>query len=113
MAIESKLNLLVVLSNLTSFLFGYRTDLLYLTNDSPPQIKVALANKLDNSAFTFVDFNTFLITPEENPLCSMPSKEDLISWPHSNSFLDLDGDCIPDIFMQKVKKVTKDGKTLF
>jgi integrin alpha FG-GAP repeat containing protein 1 len=30
-----------------------------------------------------------------------PVAGDLISAPHSNSFLDLDGDCMPDIFLQK------------
>ena len=32
-------------------------------------------------------------------MCKTPAPGDLISSPHSNSFLDLDGDCMPDIFL--------------
>jgi hypothetical protein len=30
-----------------------------------------------------------------------------ISSPHSNAYLDLNGDCMPDIFMSKVRKEGK------
>ena len=36
----------------------------------------------------------------------------MISSPHSNSYLDLNGDCIPDIFLTKVS-VDKDNKKRF
>ena len=93
----------------------YRTDLIYLSNDPQPKIKVALANKDagSNVNYSFVDFKSFLITPEEDPLCQVPSDTDLISSPHSNAFLDLDGDCIPDIFMQKIKKTSVNGTDVF
>jgi hypothetical protein len=29
----------------------------------------------------------------------------MISSPHSNSFVDLNGDCMPDLFLQKQRKV--------
>ena len=30
-----------------------------------------------------------------------PNLDDKLASPHSNSFIDLDGDCIPDIFLTK------------
>lgn len=41
-------------------------------------------------------------------MCKTPTPGDLISSPHSNSFLDLDGDCMPDIFLQKTH-INSDG----
>lgn len=54
-------------------------------------------------------FSEFLISSEENKNCVDPNPDDMIASPHSNSFIDLDGDCIPDIFLTKVHK-NKDGK---
>jgi hypothetical protein len=48
-----------------------------------------------------VDINDFLISNAEDPSCKNPVAEDIISSPHSNSFVDLNGDCMPDIFLQK------------
>ena len=39
--------------------------------------------------------------PQDDPDCRSPEDDDIISTPHSNSFLDLNGDCMPDIFLQK------------
>lgn len=51
-------------------------------------------------------FNDYIQNSKEDPQCLQPSKEDLLSSPHSNSFVDLNGDCVPDLFLQKIKKVT-------
>ena len=63
--------------------------------DANGKTKVALGGFSD---YTFQNFSSFLL---EDPECLSPNA-DIISNPHSNSFLDLDGDCIPDIFMQKL-----------
>jgi len=52
-------------------------------------------------------FKAFLIDHEEDPDCRSPEDDDIISTPHSNSFLDLNGDCMPDIFLQKTGVVSK------
>ena len=46
-------------------------------------------------------FGDFLVTSEDDPQCTKPDKDSFISTPHSNSFLDLNGDCMADIFLQK------------
>jgi hypothetical protein len=48
-----------------------------------------------------VDIGEFLIPSSEDPSCKDPAPSDIFSSPHSNSFVDLDGDCMPDIFLQK------------
>lgn len=73
------------------------------------KIKVALGQSLNSKTYSIIDFSDFVIKNSENEECLDPSEDDVISMPHSNSFLDLDGDCMPDIFMNKLS-VTKDGK---
>jgi hypothetical protein len=41
-------------------------------------------------------------------MCLDPNFSDIISTPHSNSYLDLNGDCMPDIFLTKVDSLTKE-----
>jgi hypothetical protein len=48
-----------------------------------------------------VSISEFLIPNSEDSSCFNPSPLDIISSPHSNSFVDLNGDCMPDIFLQK------------
>jgi len=62
--------------------------------------------------YAFKEFNDFILTPEMDTNCMQPN-DDILSSPHSNAFLDIDGDCIPDLFLQKTKKVVSEGKTTF
>ena len=64
-------------------------------------IYVAIGKDTRGQNFEFKPFSDFLITHNQDPRCADPVAGDLISAPHSNSFLDLDGDCMPDIFLQK------------
>jgi hypothetical protein len=72
------------------------------------KIKVALGTSLDSKTYRVINFSQFVISSAENPDCLDPSADDIISMPHSNSFLDLDGDCMPDIFMSKMR-LSKEG----
>ena len=46
--------------------------------------------------------------------CLDPTPGDMISSPHSNSFVDLNGDCMPDIFLQKQRAIKSDkGATVY
>lgn len=55
-------------------------------------------------------FKDFLMTPEDSQDCLTFNEHDIISDPHSNAFLDLNGDCIPDIFLTRAKP---DGSKYF
>lgn len=60
--------------------------------------------------FTIVDFEDFVIKNSEDPLCiDSKTPDDLISHPHSNSYVDLNGDCMPDIFLNK-ERILDSGK---
>ena len=72
--------------------------------DKDKNIKVALGQTLDSKSYTFVDFSEFVIKNQDSQDCMDPSENDPISLPHSNSFLDLDGDCMPDIFLTKLSE---------
>lgn len=74
-------------------------DVLYQAEGSNG-IKVALGDE-DPDTFTTKDFFDFVITPAEDPNCKAPSKSDLISMPNSNAFIDLNGDCLSDIFLTR------------
>jgi len=76
-----------------------------MSGGSKPKLRVALGESLNSSKFKFVDFSEFLVKSSENSKCLDPSADDIISTPHSNSFADLNGDCMPDIFLTKLKKV--------
>ena len=70
--------------------------------DKDLKIKVALGDSLNSKSYIFVDFSEFVIQSSEDENCMDPNENDIISLPHSNSFLDLDGDCMPDIFLTKM-----------
>jgi hypothetical protein len=77
-----------------------------LYTDTEGNIKVAIGMDHKSEAFEFKSFSDFLVTHSEDAGCLDPTPGDLISSPHSNAFIDLDGDCMPDIFLQK-QRVTK------
>ena len=41
----------------------------------------------------------FLLTSVDDPDCEDLDLNDTISSPNSNAFIDLDGDCMPDLFL--------------
>mmetsp|Transcript_17128 Transcript_17128/g.26485 ORF Transcript_17128/g.26485 Transcript_17128/m.26485 type:complete len:109 (+) Transcript_17128:1-327(+) len=81
------------------------TDFIYVSTSN--EIKVAVGKSKNSTEFEIKDFTEFTFTSEDDPACKTVSTKDLISTPHSNSFLDLNGDCMPDIFMSKIRKVNE------
>jgi hypothetical protein len=55
--------------------------------------------------FETKSLNDYIITNDMDPTCMNPSN-DVFSTPHSNSYVDLNGDCMPDIFVQKQRKIS-------
>ena len=56
-------------------------------------------------------YQDYVLGPDYDPSCLEPNQGDILSFPHSSSYLDLDSDCIADIFMTKEKPgVSGDGK---
>jgi hypothetical protein len=68
-------------------------------NDQGPQTYIAVGKDEKGESFSIIHFNEFLVKGDPN--CKQPHPLDLVSTPHSNAFIDLDGDCMPDIFLQK------------
>ena len=67
--------------------------------------EILIALGLDKAGTKFdlnQKFNDYLLTGTYlGNQCHTPVAEDYISAPHSNSFIDLNGDCMSDIFLQK------------
>mmetsp|Transcript_13353 Transcript_13353/g.22704 ORF Transcript_13353/g.22704 Transcript_13353/m.22704 type:complete len:157 (+) Transcript_13353:459-929(+) len=81
-----------------------KMDVLYVTPETsqkPSEMMVALGVDTTFTKFEMQAFSNFIISSSEDDQCKDPSSEDLISTPHSNAFVDLDGDCMPDLFIQK------------
>ena len=75
-----------------------------LYQDQNQNIILALADKSQEiqGVFTLQNFfDTYVIPSSQDPNCADPNTTDLISLPHSNSFIDLTGDCLPDLFMTR------------
>lgn len=67
---------------------------------------VALSSSSNSSSYLIKPFSDFVLTSKDNSMCLDPNYSDIISTPHSNSYLDLNGDCMPDIFLTKVNSTT-------
>ncbi len=64
-------------------------------------IKIAVFNS-DNSKFESQNFySSFVLSSSQDPNCKDPNTVDILSIPHSAAYLDLDGDCMADIFLTK------------
>lgn len=87
------------------------TDFIYVSNEATPKIKVALGNSYNSQQFNITSFSDFVMSPADDPHCKAPSEDDLLATPNSNAYMDLDGDCIPDIFMQKTRKIPGTNQT--
>ena len=65
-------------------------------------IRVSLGSRLDSSKWTQEDFfSKYVLTSTDNPNCKTPNTSDSISIPDSNAFLDLNGDCLPEIVLTR------------
>ena len=53
-------------------------------------------------------FTEFALTPDQNSDCAPLNTDDIISLPNSNSFVDLNGDCIPDLIWRDIQEDLKD-----
>ena len=71
--------------------------------DQQPDGKIMIALKQANSTYKHVPFSDFLLTHEQDESCLQPN-DDFISQPHSNAFIDLNGNCVPDILLGKTDK---------
>ena len=65
------------------------------------KIMMLIAQDAIGQNFISQPFSDFIITNQQDSSCFDPAPNDIFSEPHSNSFVDLDGDCMPDIFLQK------------
>lgn len=74
--------------------------------DGSPKLKVKLGKSKDTSKFETKDFSEFLISNAEDENCLDASEHDLISTPHSNTYVDLNQDCVPDIFLTRIDQST-------
>jgi hypothetical protein len=61
-------------------------------------VKVAIGKDTNSEVFDFKSFSDFIIPSSQDPSCLTPSN-DPIAVPNSNAFLDLNGDCMADIFI--------------
>lgn len=73
--------------------------------DETGDLVVFAAQDASGETFARHRFTDFLIPNEDDADCTLPDPDSFISTPHSNSFLDLNGDCMPDIFLQKTAPV--------
>jgi len=66
-----------------------------------------------DSSNNFVEKNfvsEYVITNTQDSNCQTPTSG-LLSIPHSATFIDLDGDCMPDIFLTKTFTDSSDSTT--
>ena len=76
-------------------------DLLYELSGNGG-IKVSLGSRSEPSKWTQHDFfRNYVLTSAENPNCKTPNTSDSLSIPDSNAFLDLNGDCLPEIVLTR------------
>ena len=81
------------------------TDFLF-QDGKDKKIKVARGKSKDSTSFELIEFKDMLLPKSVNSDCLDFNNEDEISSPHSNTFVDLNGDCIPDIFLTRIEKST-------
>lgn len=77
--------------------------MLYQSTDG---IEVALGTSSTESTFVTRPFSDFVLTSVDDPDCMDLDVADTISIPNSNAFIDLDGDCMPDLFLTMTNQGT-------
>lgn len=77
----------------------YQKELIY--NNIDGEIKVGVISE-DGTNMTIKSFNdNFVLGSSINSDCMDPDSSEYLSIPHSAAYLDLDGDCLADIFFTK------------
>ena len=77
-----------------------KQDILY--SDPAGNIKVAVQQSNGHYDLTIEDFTTSVaLSNAEVDYCMDPNSDSKLSIPHSSTFIDLDGDCMPDIFLTR------------
>ena len=79
-------------------------DLLYQPSEKAnyKHLTVALGTS-DPDRWVFTKFfDEFSLTSAQDSECLTPAQEDKLSIPHSGSFIDMDGDCMPDLVLTRV-----------
>lgn len=72
-------------------------DIMYMPKNGG--IMVAEGTDSFGEKFKSYPFAEYLITSAQDPTCIDYTPTDPFSEPNSNAFVDLDGDCMPDIFL--------------
>ena len=63
---------------------------------------VSLGNRNDAKKWDQQEFySTYVLSSAEDPNCEDVSTSDPISFPNSNAFIDLNGDCLPEIVLTR------------
>ena len=70
-----------------------------VSSGQKPQLNMALGKDKRGNDFKIDQFKKSIITNKQDSECLDPSPDDFISSPHSNAYIDLNGDCMPDIFL--------------
>jgi hypothetical protein len=65
-----------------------------------------LSDSPDSQTYSIKQFFDFVLSPDDNSNCLQPNEFDPIASPHSNSFLDLNGDCVADIYLHRISSQT-------
>ena len=75
-------------------------DLLYQSKSDG--IQVALGKRNDATYYQVESFfDLFVLGSSDNPDCQNPNTSDIISIPNSNAFIDLNGDCVPELVLTR------------
>lgn len=71
---------------------------------------MALGSRTTPDSFTETDFFAdYVLTAEQNADCKTPNTADMISMPNSNAFIDLNGDCVPDLLLTRQSAMPASG----
>ena len=62
---------------------------------------VALGSRSDDSFTESNFFSKFVVATSDNKNCKTPNTSDALSVPNSNAFLDLNGDCVPELVLTR------------
>jgi integrin alpha FG-GAP repeat containing protein 1 len=75
-----------------------------LFSDAAGKLRVAFQNTKGDYDLEVKDFvGTVALSKEEAPYCMDPDSDSKLSTPHSSTYIDLDGDCMPDLFLTRQK----------
>lgn len=58
-------------------------------------------------------YTKFVLSSIQDANCRDPNTVDILSTPHSSAFIDLDGDCLADIFLTKQHQNSETGEITY